>query len=121
MKFVFVGLISVFIGHFQDWSMRLYETASELNAAILKGDDSITIDTATIAAIRIPFKILRYYAAKKLGKRSVFFCESEVNRLGEQQPTIKTVLIRLGIEKYYNNENNWLVYDIGTLLPFYYS
>ncbi|MCD6272760.1 MAG: DUF3800 domain-containing protein [Deltaproteobacteria bacterium] len=91
-----------------------------LNAAISK-DDSIIINTATITAIRIPLAILRHYAAKKLGKRSAFSCESEVNRLGKQQPTIKTALIKLGIKKYYNNENNWSLYDIGTLLPFYYS
>jgi hypothetical protein len=55
------------------------------------------------------------------GKRSSFSCEKEVEKLNNQESEISEVLKELGVEQYYHETNNWSVYEIGTMLPFYFS
>jgi hypothetical protein len=94
-----------------------YNNAAEiLERALTKKSTEDTIDV-----IRISLKLLQHYSLIKLDRASNFSCQKEVKALGLQQKEFEEVLIKRGIEKYYQNEKNWSVYEIGILLPFYFS
>jgi hypothetical protein len=75
----------------------------------------------TVELIQLPLKICRHLCLKATGKRSSFDCENEVSRLDNIQKGTKEILRQLGIKKYYGEIDPGSLYDIGTLLPFYYS
>jgi hypothetical protein len=58
---------------------------------------------------------------KAAGRRSNFDCEKEVLRLDKRQKGAKETLRQLGIEQYYGEIDPGSLYDVGTILPFYYS
>ncbi len=94
-----------------------FESAIELlNNALEQNSSDITIN-----AIRISLKLLQHFTSLKLGRNSNFSCENEIKELSSQQKEFGDVLIKRGVEKYYQNEPEWSVYEIGTLLPFYFS
>lgn len=88
-----------------------------LNEVLSEGDDS----GYTLQVLRLPLKLCRHLILTKLGESSLFVCEQEVAHLELMQPGAEELLKKLGIEKYYGNPTDWDFYDIGTLLPFYYS
>lgn len=92
------------------------EAIDILNKALDKGGGGVTLDV-----VRLPLAVLRHFILKKVGRRSNFNCKKEVQKFGSQHQEIDNVLIKLGIEKYYASEENWNAYEIGILLPFYYS
>lgn len=71
--------------------------------------------------INLPLQLLQHYTLKKCGKKSDFNCQSEVEDYANIQPEIKMGLLQLGIEKYYQQDIDWDIYDIGTFLPYYLS
>jgi len=106
------------------WLAILYATSGNyrksialLNAVLNNGDDS----GYTLQVLRLPLKLCRHLILWKLGEPSQFICEQEVARLEQMQPGTEQLLKKLGTEKFYQNQIDWDFYDIGTLLPFYYS
>jgi hypothetical protein len=106
------------------WLAILYATSGNyqqsltlFDAVLGSGDDS----GYTLQVLCLPLKLCKHLALWKLGKPSEFVCEQEVARLEHIQPGTEQLLKKLGIEKYYQNQIEWDFYDIGTLLPFYYS
>ena len=75
----------------------------------------------TIELLRLPIKLCRHICLKTMGKRSNFSCENEVQQLEKTQKGAEDTLNQLGIEKYYDEVNPGTLYEIGTILPFYYS
>jgi len=75
----------------------------------------------TIELLRLPIKLCRHICLKTMGKRSNFSCGNEVQRLEKIQKGAEDTLNQLGIEKYYDEINPGVLYEIGTILPFYYS
>lgn len=95
-----------------------YQSANELltkSLAIETNDDTIDV-------IKISSKILKHYVDLTLNQKTNFSCEEEIKRLANKQKEFKEVLFKRGAEKYYtNNIDDWNVYEIGGLLPFYFS
>jgi hypothetical protein len=105
-----LGILYAMSGNYQQ-SLTLFD------AVLSGGDDS----GYTLQVLRLPLKLCKHLVLWKLGKPSEFICEQEVARLEQMQPGTEQLLKNLGIEKFYQNPINWDCYDIGTLLPFYYS
>lgn len=131
------------------WMAILYGMEAERNeknaqAIVYKGHDALALDVMernlcqskrlldaaldggndggyTIQVLRLPLKLCKHLILKKLCQPSQFDCQKEVACLDKIQPGAEHLLKKLGIEKYYGNEDTWNFYDIGTLLPFYYS
>ena len=95
-----------------------FNPAMELLNAALKTDKG---NDYTMEVVRLPLKICRHLCLHKLGKKSSFSCEEEVKQLKSIEPDAEETLKKTGIEKYYNNINEMDFYEVGTLLPYYFS
>jgi hypothetical protein len=71
--------------------------------------------------INLPLQLLQHYTLINLGKKSNFVCQNEVEMYADLNKEIKDSLLKLGVERYYQHESEWSVYEIGTFLPFYLS
>lgn len=105
-----ISILFIIIGDFKN-------AIDILDSALAKKErDEMTIDV-----IRIPLKLLHHSCLKKIGRNSNYSCQNEVRAIREQEEDIAKVLENLGIEKYYQDESDWSAYEIGRLLPFYFS
>jgi hypothetical protein len=95
-----------------------YTPALMLFKEALKTDDGCGF---TVDLIQLPLKLCRHICMKAAGRRSNFDCEKEVLRLDKRQKGAKETLRQLGIEQYYGEIDPGSLYDVGTILPFYYS
>jgi hypothetical protein len=75
----------------------------------------------TVQLIQLPLKLCRHLCMKAVNKRSNFSIKDEIKRLEALQKGSEEILIRLGVEKYYGEIGLSSIYDIGAILPFYYS
>jgi len=105
-----LGVIYALKGDFET-ALILFE-----RSAICKKTDGFTIEV-----IKLPIKIMIHFCRKKLGKRSRFDLQGEMDRLETKVPGISKNLERLGIKKHikYDDTVDW--YAISRLMPFNYS
>ena len=75
----------------------------------------------TIDVIKLPIKIMVHLCRKKLGKRSRFDLNEQLDRLEKKVPGISENLNRLGIKGDILNDENPDFYRLARLMPFYYS
>ena len=95
-----------------------YHTAIEL---FNKGLEASGNQGFTSEAILLPIKMCLHLAMCKVGKKSNFNISNELIGLEKMEIGIRENLGKLGIHKYYNSIDNWNFWEIGVLLPFYYS
>lgn len=106
------------------WLAIIFAMQNDFNLALKLLNAALKVDKGggyTMEVVRLPLKLCRHLCLNKLEKKSSFSCKKEVKRFKSVEPKAEETLKRIGIENYYKDINSWDFYEIGTLLPYYFS